>query len=164
MITYKYCPICGIELKKIFLDGRDRLACPACNWINYLNPVPVVSCLVTNRAGGLLLIKRAIDPCKGHWALPGGFLELGETVEEGGMRELKEETGLDGTPGRLVGVYIQDSHLYGSVLGIGIEYFIQNENPIPGDDAEDVNFFPRNTLPQIPFSSQRTLTQKFFST
>lgn len=62
-------------------------------------------CVVFDRAGRLLLIKRAKPPFKGAYALPGGFVEIGETVEQAALRELREETGVSGRVVRLIGVY-----------------------------------------------------------
>ncbi|MGB3111363.1 MAG: NUDIX hydrolase, partial [Candidatus Omnitrophota bacterium] len=101
MEDYKYCPMCASALRLSEADGRDRLNCPKCGWIDYRNPLPVVACLVSNDDGDLLLIKRGIEPCRGSWALPGGFIEAGETIQDAGERELFEETGLQGVPERL---------------------------------------------------------------
>jgi len=68
-------------------------------------PLLTVDCVVFDRAGRLLLIKRAKPPFKGAYALPGGFVEIGETVEQAALRELREETGVEGTVVRLIGVY-----------------------------------------------------------
>ncbi|MGA8710716.1 MAG: NUDIX hydrolase [Thermoplasmata archaeon] len=71
---------------------------------SYENPALTVDA-VWIRAGRVLLIRRGYPPFKGSWALPGGFVELRETVEEALVRELREETGLVGRPLRIVGVY-----------------------------------------------------------
>lgn len=64
-----------------------------------------VDAIVQNREGKFLLIRRKNPPFQGQWALPGGFVDVGETVEAACARELKEETGLDGKVERLVGIY-----------------------------------------------------------
>ncbi len=162
MDHYKYCPMCKTPLKWGDLEGRQRLYCGKCGWIKYCNPVPVAVCLVTNKKKELLLIKRGIDPCKGRWALPGGFVELDETIQEAGQRELHEETGLTGKAGRLIGLHMQKSRMYGYVLVAGIEFIIKNENITVGDDAADAKFFPGKKLPNIPFSSHHKLIEDYY--
>ena len=71
----------------------------------YKSPVLTVDCVVFDRASRLLLIRRGRAPFKGAFALPGGFVEYGEDVETAALRELKEETGVDGKIVRLIGVY-----------------------------------------------------------
>lgn len=68
-------------------------------------PLLTVDCVVFDRAGRLLLIRRANPPFKGRYALPGGFVDIGETVEAAALRELEEETGIEGKIIRLIGVY-----------------------------------------------------------
>lgn len=68
-------------------------------------PLLATDCVVFDRRGRLLLIRRGRPPFKGQYALPGGFVEVGETVEAAALRELKEETGIDGRIVGLVGVY-----------------------------------------------------------
>jgi 8-oxo-dGTP diphosphatase len=60
----------------------------------FISPIPVVSCVVINE-GRILLLKRAMEPGKGKWALPAGYVEPAETIEQAIIREMKEETGLD---------------------------------------------------------------------
>src|SRR5690242_12007699 len=71
-------------------DDRERLVCPSCGYIAYENPKVVVGSVVV-RGGSVLLGRRAIDPRRGFWTLPAGYLEQGETVEEGAIREAWEE-------------------------------------------------------------------------
>jgi 8-oxo-dGTP diphosphatase len=68
-------------------------------------PLLTVDCVVFDADDRLLLIKRANPPFKGAYALPGGFVDVGETVEDAALRELREETGIEGEVLRLVGVY-----------------------------------------------------------
>jgi 8-oxo-dGTP diphosphatase len=68
-------------------------------------PLLTVDCVVFDKADRLLLIRRARPPFKGRYALPGGFVDVGETVEAAALRELKEETGLEGRIVKLIGVY-----------------------------------------------------------
>jgi mutator protein MutT len=78
--------------------------CEACGFVHYINP-RVVAAIVVERNGCVLLQRRAVDPRSGYWTFPGGFLEAGETAEEGALRETKEEVGLDVTLGDVLGVY-----------------------------------------------------------
>jgi len=161
MREYRYCPFCGMKLGTGQIEGRQRKSCPACGWINYLNPVPVVACLVKNEEGKILLIKRGIAPCKGAWALPGGFVELGETPEMAGERELFEETGLRGDFDSFVGACSQKSVDYGYVMIVGMSYKVPSAEPAPGDDAEEAKFIPLGELPEIPFSCHRRMIELF---
>lgn len=71
-------------------EDRDRLICNACGFISYENPKVVVGSVVSE-GGRILLCRRAIEPRRGFWTIPAGYMELGETVEEGARREAWEE-------------------------------------------------------------------------
>ncbi len=163
MKDFKFCPMCGDTLKTGPVEGRQRLHCKKCNWINYRNPLPVVSCLVKDPQGEVLLIKRGVEPCIGSWALPGGFIEIDENPAAAGARELKEETGLIGCPGRLIGVKSHKSPLYGAILMVGIEYFVGSFYTTTGDDALDAAFFSPSKLPEIPFPTHLELIDEFLN-
>lgn len=78
------------ELQKPDGDERDRLVCQTCGFIQYVNPKVVVGSVVMH-GGRVLMCRRAINPRKGFWTLPAGFLEEGETIEQGAAREAMEE-------------------------------------------------------------------------
>ena len=89
----KHCSECGSRtLKKIPEgDNRERDTCESCGRIFYQSSKIVVIC-IPEWQGQILLCRRAIEPRRGHWCLPGGYLETGETLEEGASREVYEET------------------------------------------------------------------------
>lgn len=105
--SLNYCSSCGAELRFGAVDGEDRhrLACASCGHVAYVNPRLVVTTLPVTESGELLLIRRGIEPGRGSWAQPGGFLEVDETVHEAAIRETLEETGLVVEPGEIVGLY-----------------------------------------------------------
>ena len=88
----RFCPTCGAEVERRRPEGddRDRDVCPACGAVHYHNPKIVVGsvCTLGHR---LLLCRRAIEPRRGYWTIPAGYLELGESAEAGAMREAWEE-------------------------------------------------------------------------
>lgn len=85
-------------------DNRDRLVCSDCGWIHYENPRIIVGAVVRWQ-DQLLFCRRAIRPRYGYWTLPGGFMELGESPEDGARREVMEESGADIQIDSLLGVY-----------------------------------------------------------
>jgi len=99
----RHCPQCTTPLVQRVEVGRERLACPSCGYVFWNNPVPVVAAIV--EVGDKVLLGRKQPWPPGRWGLVAGFLEAGETMEEGVLRELREETGLEGEVVGLVGVY-----------------------------------------------------------
>ncbi len=85
-------------------DNRDRAVCSDCGWIHYENPRIIVGAVVCWQ-DKILFCRRAIRPRYGFWTLPGGFMELGESPEEGARREVMEEAGADIQITSLLGVY-----------------------------------------------------------
>ena len=91
MPPHTFCSFCGAR----FPDGSGwPRACPACDTTTYRNPLPVAVVLVPVDGGGLLLIRRAIEPQIGKLALPGGYVNYGEMWQEAAAREVREETGV----------------------------------------------------------------------
>jgi len=153
----KFCPTCGSNLLERKIDGIVRTACPECGWIHYANPLPSAVAFVLRDDREILFIKRGVEPGKGRWALPSGFIEAGEIPEETALRELKEETGITGRLRDLIGVYTERTKLYGNVLLIA--YRIDQVSGIlcPGTDASDARFFSIHKLPKVPFSGHRAI-------
>jgi ADP-ribose pyrophosphatase YjhB (NUDIX family) len=105
-MTARFCPQCAGPLVERVPpgDNRPRLVCRDCGAVHYQNPKVVVGSVAV-RDGRVVLVKRGVDPQKGKWGLPAGYLELGETLEDGAAREMLEETGLEIAVSRLLNVY-----------------------------------------------------------
>ena len=160
--TFKFCPLCRYYLRWSYVDGRKRLVCQKCGWIHYKNPLPVAVCVAKNKKGEILITKRNLEPGINRWALPGGFIESGEAPETACLRELEEETGLKGKIKKLIGLYVQKTRRYGSLLVIGYEVTVSKTSLSLNNELKDAKFFSRETLPYIPFISHRKMMKKVF--
>jgi len=103
---WKFCPVCGNGLMSRVLREKEpmRLVCARCGFVFYLDP-KLVACSVVERDHGILLLRRATEPQKGKWVLPGGYVDRGEEVRAAAIRETVEETGLLTRIRDLLGVY-----------------------------------------------------------
>jgi len=145
---YKYCPVCGNKLEIGLIDGRNRKNCPFCGFVYYENPLPCVS-IIGIKNDKIVLIKRGIEPSKGLWAPPSGFMEAGEKPEDAALRELYEETSLKGEVTDLLGVYSKNTGIYGDLVIIIFLVRITTGNIKAGDDAVDAKFFDFDKIPQM---------------
>ncbi len=147
----QYCSNCGSENDYGYIDGNKRYYCNRCNSIHYENPRPTAT-LICMKNNNLLLVRRAKNPGKGLWCLPGGFVERGETPEKAAERELMEETGLRGKAKTLIGTCSHFNSIFGDVLLIGYEMQIVSwDNISPGDDADEAQMFLLNSAPPLAF-------------
>jgi thiamine-phosphate pyrophosphorylase len=139
------------------MEGRDRLYCSGCDSTIYENPIPATAAVVLNQQGDVLLVRRNIEPQKGNWCLPGGFVELAEKPQDCCLRELKEETNLTGEIDRPAGVFLSNNPIYKSVLVIG--YSIKNVSGKmrAGDDSDEVRYFPVQNRPTMAFRSHESI-------
>jgi ADP-ribose pyrophosphatase YjhB (NUDIX family) len=91
---YEFCPLCQARLVTREDEHIPRQKCPQCSFVHFINPAPAVSILILD-GGQVLLGKRAAPPGQGKWALPSGYIEFEDDFLTTGIREAKEETGLD---------------------------------------------------------------------
>ncbi len=102
--AYKYCPLCGAaDFKK--KEKINCLECSSCNYELYINPVGSTGAIIVNEKNEVLLLKRACEPKKGWYTLPGGFIDNMETIEQGIEREIYEELGVKGKMNEFIGAY-----------------------------------------------------------
>lgn len=158
-----YCDTCGhpVVLKTPPGDHLPRYVCEHCGAIHYQNPRLVVGC-VAQWQGKVLLCKRAIEPRAGCWTLPAGFLENDETVEQGALRETREEALAEVAnlvPLALVNVpHVHQVHLMfrGELL---------RGQHAAGTESLETGLFEETAIPwqEIAFPSVRYTLQSFFS-
>ncbi|WP_043740486.1 NUDIX hydrolase [Thioalkalivibrio nitratireducens] len=132
-------------------DDRLRLVCDACGFIQYENPRIVVG-VVASWEGRILLCRRAIPPREGYWTLPAGYLELGETTEEGAMREAWEEARAELEIDQLLAVY---SIPRISQVQMFYRAWLKSSRVLPGPESIEVGLFRQDQIPvdEIAFPS-----------
>ena len=143
----KYCQRCGGAMVDRTVERKTRRACAACGFIAFQDPKVAAAVLVL-LDGGLVLVKRGVEPAIGRWAFPSGYIDRGESVEDGAVREVKEETGLDVHTTGLVGLY---SETGSAVILAAYSAQVIGGTLAPGHDADEAGTFALDDLPPLPF-------------
>lgn len=140
-----FCQRCGGSLKQLVPagDNRPRAVCSKCEFIHYENPKNIVGCLLEWQ-GKVLLCKRSIEPRRGFWTLPAGFMENQETTLEGAAREVREEAGAECDELRLFAVYNlpRISQVYLMFFGRLRDGFAE-----AGEESLEVRLFSQDEIP-----------------
>jgi len=138
---WRFCPICGEAIDKY----DDRVECRACGYVGYANPVPAVEAVCLDGGGRVLLGRRAVDPGRGMWDLPGGFLHEDELPLDGLRREVQEETGLDLEPLDFLGHWLEP---YDGRIVLCLTWMVRaTGDPRAADDLTEVRWFTPAELP-----------------
>jgi ADP-ribose pyrophosphatase YjhB (NUDIX family) len=161
---YKFCPKCAAPLgrRKLKDFEPERLVCTRCLFVMYLNP-KVAAGTVVEYKGGIVLLRREIDPRAGFWVHPGGFVDRGETLEQAAKRETREEVGLEVEILDLLGAYsFEDSEV------VVVTYAARTLSGTPkvGDESLEVKTFDPNELPweELAFPSTRLALKEYVRT
>lgn len=142
---YQFCTYCGVKYQEA--DYKSGcIMCAACGQAFYINSKPTASAIIV-RDNKILLGVRGINPGKGLHDIPGGFCDLGEHPELTVVREVKEETGLDVTKVKYLGVFMDE---YGENGESTMNFCYKVETigePVPADDVAELDWFSINELP-----------------
>lgn len=126
-------------------------------------PLIALDSVVLDSDGRVLVIRRKNPPYQGQYALPGGFMEYGETVEQGAARELKEETGLVAVSQQLIGVYSNpDRDPRGHVVSIAFLTKVSHFDARAADDAMTAEFIGPEQIDQFAFDHRTILLDALF--
>ena len=151
----RFCPACGQAGEQRVPEGehRPRLVCSN-GHITWENP-RIVCATLPVLSGRVHLARRAIEPGLGLWTLPGGFLELGESAQEGARRETEEETELRVEVGRLVGVYSRPD---AGIVMLAFEADVVGGSALAADETSEVRSFAPEEIPwgEIAFTSSES--------
>lgn len=167
----RFCPRCATALVEAVpaLDSRMRRVCPKCSYVAYLNP-KVAAGTVPIRDGKVALIRRGVEPARGAWSWPCGYVEIDETVEEAAARETLEESGLVVRLGPMLGAWsypVRGGERHSATTGLLVMSWESGEvdgDLVAGDDADDAAWFPLDRIPwaDLAFDSTRQALRETF--
>lgn len=150
---FRFCPVCGSSLWKI--NNQKSKRCDQCGFVYYANASAAVAALIQNENGDLLVCRRGKDPAKGMLDLPGGFVDIGETIENALCREIKEELNLDITDISYV-QSIPNRYLYSGMTVHTLDFLFKCkvkdfQSLKASDDVSEAFFKPLNTISPLDF-------------
>lgn len=160
MFVPQYCPRCGHALSDAVKFGKTRRVCTNCEFIFFANPKAAAAVWIEHD-GQILLVKRGMEPERGKWALPAGFIDFGEDPQEAAIRETLEETGLAITISHLVDVMFD-----GTTIVIIYAAHMVGGTLTAMDDVDDACWFNAATLPppaELAFQSTQALVYEWLN-
>jgi ADP-ribose pyrophosphatase YjhB (NUDIX family) len=143
------------------VHGTARRVCTACGRVHYADPKTAVGVAVF-RDERILLVRRRMEPRRGLWSLPGGYLDAGEDPRTAAAREATEEAGVTVEVGRVVDVFANPPEEGGAVFVLFAARWVAGE-PAPGDDADAAAFFARDAVPPLAFASTAFVVRRWLA-
>ncbi len=154
----KFCPQCATPLEQRMFEGKLRPTCPTCGYIAFADPKVAATVLVTWQ-GQMLLVRRAVDPQRGRWCFPGGYVDFGEDPLVAARRECQEEAGI-----AVGSLELLDLTFNGQVIIITyLAKLGEQITPLAGDDADLAGWFPPDNLPPLAFDTMTPAIEKWLS-
>jgi mutator protein MutT len=163
---FRHCPRCGTVRSEP--AGRP-FQCPACDFVLYFNPAVATAAIVVNPEEEVLLIRRARDPARGKLSFPGGFVDQGESAEEGLRRELREEVGLEAGSLRYLCSHVNEYHYKEVTYPVLDFFFVTRSNGTTGEaqasEVESICWLPIKAVrpEEFAFPSLRAAWAKFLN-
>ncbi len=158
-----YCVKCGSELQSRVIEGRAFEACPNDDFVLWHDP-KVVTSVVVELDGGVLLGRRSIEPGLGLWCLPGGFVNDDEHPRDAAVRECGEEIQAEVDITGLIGVYHIAKRTAPSMVGIAYRARpADGVRPTPGSEMSELGTFTSGSLPELAFPSHRQILDEYFA-
>jgi ADP-ribose pyrophosphatase YjhB (NUDIX family) len=152
-----YCQMCGQAMIDQWAYGRMRRTCPACGFVHFEDPKVAVVSLVES-GPRVLLVQRKMNPGRGLWSLPGGFVDAGEDPREAAIREVVEETGLTVQITGLISVLGGAQDTGSADVVITYRAVVISGTAVPLDDTDAVLWIAADDpLPELAFDSTRSL-------
>jgi ADP-ribose pyrophosphatase YjhB (NUDIX family) len=149
-LELNYCPRCGHALEDQEVFGRVRRFCPACDMIVFREHKVAAGVLVEHD-GRVLLVRRRMQPRRGMWTFPAGFVEFDEDPAEAAVRECREETGLEVRINGLLDLIAGREHERGADIVVVYCAQVVGGEPRADDDVDQVAFFGPDELPPLAF-------------
>ena len=162
ILEFNFCPRCGASVMPVEKFGRVRAVCPQCGWIHFVDPKVAAAALIVQE-GRVLLVRRVNEPHRGLWTLPAGFINGGEDPAEAAARECLEETGLRVRVTRVFDIVSGREHPRGADFVIVYLAEVLGGDMKPDDDADAVEWFDKNNLPQLAFRATQKVLQSFYA-
>lgn len=155
-----FCQVCGHAMTDRVAYGKLRRVCPACGFVHFDDPKVAAAVFIEHQAR-VLLVRRAMNPERGKWALPAGYIDHGEDPREAAIREAREETGLEVAITHLIDVQGGPASMGASIVIIFGARII-NGHAAPHDDADAILWYAAgDPLPDLAFESTRTMLDRW---
>ena len=157
MSTKKYCSSCANEMILKPFENTNRFLCTCCDRMEFIDPKVVTGVLFMIKSE-ILLIQRNLEPQRGKWTFPAGFVDRGEKVEDAAIREVFEETGFIVELDELVGVYSQEDD---PIILIVYSGHIVGGKRTDNSEVQSIQTFPLDKLPVLAFDRDRKIIQNW---
>ena len=151
-----FCPRCASPVQLRPFEGTLRPTCPACRYIHFADP-KVAATVLLAYGDHVLLVRRAVDPQRGLWSFPGGYVDFGEDPQDAARRECREEVAIE-----LGDLQLLDVAFGGNVIVITYTAALAAPvTPVPADDIDRAEWFAPDDLPPLAFPTVARALQRW---